>query len=176
MCRPPASSNRTVTSSASRRSVSRGWPHPADLLAPLSSASRLPPSTMSVPRPAMFVAIVTTPGLPACAMISASCSWYLAFSTLCSMPSPSGTPPTAPRTSRPTPCPPALAHRCQCTTARLLLMASNFSSRVRYTRSFMIIAQHGHVGRDHHAVQAVDLSEFKRLRVGGSRHPRQSLS
>jgi len=26
-------------------------------------------------RPAMLVAMVTAPGLPACAMISASCSW-----------------------------------------------------------------------------------------------------
>ena len=36
-----------------------------------------------------------------------------------------------------------------------------------------IIAQHGHIGRNHDAVQAVDLTKFKRLRVGGSRHPRE---
>ncbi|MCY1305504.1 hypothetical protein D9M70_553120 [compost metagenome] len=41
---------------------------------------------MSVPRPAMLVAMVTAPGRPAWAMISASFSWYLAFRTLCSMP------------------------------------------------------------------------------------------
>ena len=43
--------------------------------------SGLPPSWMSVPRPAMLVAIVTRPGRPACATISASCSWWRAFST-----------------------------------------------------------------------------------------------
>ena len=37
--------------------------------------SRLPPSWMSVPRPAMLVAIVTAPGRPAWAMMWASCSW-----------------------------------------------------------------------------------------------------
>ena len=44
------------------------------------------PSLMSVPRPAMFVAIVMEPGWPACATISASRSWYLAFSTSCFRP------------------------------------------------------------------------------------------
>ena len=48
-----------------------------------TSASQLPPRIMSVPRPAMFVAIVTVPGLPAWAIISASFSWNLAFRTLC---------------------------------------------------------------------------------------------
>ena len=44
------------------------------------------PSLMSVPRPAMFVAIVTAPGWPAPATISASRWWYFAFSTLCVKP------------------------------------------------------------------------------------------
>ena len=48
--------------------------------------SALPPSRMSVPRPAMFVAMVTVPLRPACATISASCAWYFAFSTTCLMP------------------------------------------------------------------------------------------
>ena len=48
--------------------------------------SGLPPSRMSVPRPAMFVAIVTIPRRPACATISASRSWNLAFSTTCFTP------------------------------------------------------------------------------------------
>ena len=34
----------------------------------------------------MLVAIVTLPLRPACATISASCAWYLAFSTTCLMP------------------------------------------------------------------------------------------
>ena len=41
---------------------------------------------MSVPRPAMFVAIVTAPRWPAWATISASRSWCLALSTTCGMP------------------------------------------------------------------------------------------
>ncbi len=48
--------------------------------------SGLPPSMMSVPRPAMFVATVTAPSRPDWATIMASCSWYLAFSTWCWMP------------------------------------------------------------------------------------------
>ena len=48
--------------------------------------SALPPSRMSVPRPAMLVAIVTLPLRPACATISASCAWYFALSTTCLMP------------------------------------------------------------------------------------------
>ena len=49
--------------------------------------SLFPPSIISVPRPAMFVAIVTAPYLPACAIISASLSWALAFNTWCLIPS-----------------------------------------------------------------------------------------
>ena len=41
------------------------------------------PSLMSVPRPAMLVAMVTVPGLPASATMSASFWCNLAFSTLC---------------------------------------------------------------------------------------------
>ena len=44
--------------------------------------SALPPSMMSVPRPAMLVAMVMAPFLPAWATISASRSWFLAFRTL----------------------------------------------------------------------------------------------
>ena len=45
--------------------------------------STLPPSWMSVPRPAMLVAMVTAPSRPACATMCASCSWKRALSTLC---------------------------------------------------------------------------------------------
>ena len=48
--------------------------------------SGLPPSMMSVPRPAMLVATVTAPLRPACATICASRSWYFAFSTSFAMP------------------------------------------------------------------------------------------
>jgi len=45
--------------------------------------STLPPSTMSVPRPAMLVAMVTIFGCPACTTISASRACCLAFNTWC---------------------------------------------------------------------------------------------
>ncbi|MNN56181.1 hypothetical protein D3C81_1710980 [compost metagenome] len=45
--------------------------------------STLPPSTMSVPRPAMLVAMVIILGRPACATISASRACCLALSTWC---------------------------------------------------------------------------------------------
>ena len=48
-----------------------------------ATASGLPPRTMSVPRPAMFVAIVTEPERPAWTTISASFSWNLALRTTC---------------------------------------------------------------------------------------------
>ena len=48
----------------------------------LAMNSALPPSMISVPRPAMLVAMVMAPFLPACATISASRSWFLAFRTL----------------------------------------------------------------------------------------------
>ena len=47
------------------------------------SASKLPPKTISVPRPAMLVAIVIALGCPACATISASRSCCFAFNTSC---------------------------------------------------------------------------------------------
>ena len=53
---------------------------------PRAMNSGLPPSTMSVPRPAMLVEIVTRPRRPAWATISASRSWCLAFRTWCVMP------------------------------------------------------------------------------------------
>ena len=57
------------------------------LISSIAKNSLFPPSIMSVPRPAMFVAIVIAPYLPACATISASFSWFLAFKTSCFNPS-----------------------------------------------------------------------------------------
>ena len=48
--------------------------------------SGLPPSKMSVPRPAMLVAMVTAPSLPAWATMLASSRCLLAFKMLCAMP------------------------------------------------------------------------------------------
>ena len=61
--------------------------YPNFLISSLAKYSLFPPSIISVPRPAMFVAIVTAPYLPACAIISASFSWYFAFKTSCFIPS-----------------------------------------------------------------------------------------
>ena len=47
---------------------------------------RLPPKTISVPRPAILVATVIAPTLPAWATINASRSCSLAFRTLCGRP------------------------------------------------------------------------------------------
>ena len=46
-------------------------------------SASLPPKTISVPRPAMFVEIVTAPGAPAFAIISASRWCCLALRTSC---------------------------------------------------------------------------------------------
>jgi len=48
--------------------------------------SGFPPSMMSVPRPAIFVATVTAPIVPARAMIAASRSCCFAFKTSCGIP------------------------------------------------------------------------------------------
>ena len=81
IARPPASSTELWRSchAALIDSCSLSDTSPAAA----NSASRLPPSTMSVPRPAILVAIVTLPGIPAWATISASFSWNLAFNTEC---------------------------------------------------------------------------------------------
>ena len=97
--RPPAS----TTFAASSATVSRWAVYAASHAASYSSGvstgsspcalssctarnSALPPSMMSVPRPAMFVATVTAPRRPARATISASRAWFFAFSTSCLMP------------------------------------------------------------------------------------------
>ena len=68
-------------------SVPRMWRPPASNTnlwlfnhASSSWSSFFPPKTISVPRPAIFVAIVTTPGFPAFAITSASLSWCFALS------------------------------------------------------------------------------------------------
>ena len=68
-CRSAAPS-RSAASAASSRSLR-------------ICGSIAPPSTMSVPRPAMLVAIVMAFGRPACATISASRACCFAFSTSC---------------------------------------------------------------------------------------------
>ena len=79
MCRFVASASRASYSSRGSPSASQ---EPISILA---IASGLPPSRMSVPRPAMLVEMVTEPGRPAWAMMSASLAWCLALRTLCLM-------------------------------------------------------------------------------------------
>ena len=93
---PAAARGRSCRGGRSRRtrSSSTNFSSPLGSLSAISSASvccramnsGLPPRRMSVPRPAMLVAIVTAPLRPAWATISASCSWYFAFRTTCLMP------------------------------------------------------------------------------------------
>ena len=97
MRRPPAA--RTISRSAAQErsaSASASAYVAASTSAGLSPRTRsasdaspagLPPSTMSVPRPAMLVAIVTAPLRPACATTGASRSCCFAFKTLWGIPS-----------------------------------------------------------------------------------------
>ena len=73
---------------SARRSRGRRACRPSFASSSWVRCSGLPPSLMSTPRPAMFVAIVTAPGWPASATISPSRSAYsgLALRTVCLMP------------------------------------------------------------------------------------------
>ena len=86
MCKPPASITLAWRCSQSfcMSAIFDSLALPFSVRA-FISASRLPPSTISVPRPAIFVAIVTAPGRPALTIILASSSCCLAFRTLCSI-------------------------------------------------------------------------------------------
>ena len=87
---PPAAFTFSFSSACSasiRARTSSGCRCGSALIASSTFISTLPPSWMSVPRPAMLVAMVTAPNLPASATICASCSCWRAFSTLCGMPS-----------------------------------------------------------------------------------------
>ena len=124
-----------------------------------SRISRLPPSLMSVPRPAMLVAMVTAPGAPACATISASCSWKRAFSTACGtffffssslivslfsievVPTSTGCP--------------RLAGLLDQRRDRLVFLVRGAIDLV-----VLVVADARHVGRDLHHVQLVDLGEL----------------
>ena len=84
---------------------------------------------MSVPRPAMLVAIVTAPGWPARATISASRWWYFAFSTLCGMPARLSMRDSVSDTSTLT-VPTSTGKPSSCSRSRLLEIALYFSRRV----------------------------------------------
>ena len=87
---PPAArtfSFSPACSASIRARSSSGWASGSAFRASITFISTLPPSWMSVPRPAMLVAIVTAPSLPASATICASASCWRAFRTLWGTPS-----------------------------------------------------------------------------------------
>ena len=159
--------------SATRRSCSEASSDSSALTCWISG-SGLPPSTMSVPRPAMLVAIVTIRGRPAWITISASRACCLALSTWCGRPS----------------------------FASIVEMSSEFSMEVvpsstgwpRSWQSFTslddglelllgrdedlvvgVLADHRAVRGDEHRLQAVDVRELEGLGVGRAGHPRELL-
>ena len=71
-----------ICSISIRLRISSGLVLGSAVIASMIVNSTLPPSFMSVPRPAILVAIVTAPSLPASATICASCSCWRAFKTL----------------------------------------------------------------------------------------------
>ena len=131
-----------------------------------------PPSMMSVPRPAMLVAIVTAPRRPAWATIGASFSWNLALSTSCLTPrrlSISARSSLFSTLTVPT------------STGRPASVISTISSMTRVELGVLVaedevrvvVADHRPVGRDGHHVEAVDLVELLLLGHGRAGHAGQ---
>ena len=125
-----------------------------------------------MPRPAMFVAIVTAPYRPAWATISASISWYLAFSTECLMPFFLS---MADRRL-------GLVDRDGADEHGLALLVQLFDLvDGRIELAFLglvdeigiVDADHGPVRRDDDDVEVVDLREFRRLGLGRTGHARE---
>ena len=129
---------------------------------------------MSVPRPAMLVAMVTAPGRPACATICASRSCCLAFSTSCAMPCFFSRPASSSELSMEvvptsTGCL-RVAQSLDVFDDRLVLVLLRQVHEVRH-----VLADHRPVRRDHHHFQAVDLQELRRFGVGRAGHARELL-
>jgi hypothetical protein len=136
--------------------------------------SALPPRTMSVPRPAMLVEMVTEPLRPACATICASISWNLALSTLCGMPfffrrSDTTTDFSTEMVPTSTGCP-FLWHSSILGEHRAELALLVLVDEVVH-----VLADHRLVGRDDHDAELVDLVELLGLGLGGAGHARQLL-
>ena len=152
------------------RGARRGLVGRVDLLA--ARPSRLPPSTMSVPRPAMLVAIVTAPGRPACATMCASRSCCFAFSTLCGMP-------CCLQQARQ-----QLGRLDRCGADQRRLAALHALADVLDDRLVLVllrqvdevgrvVADHRPVRRDHDDLEAVDLLELEGFGVGRAGHAGQ---
>ena len=130
------------------------------------------PRMMSVPRPAMLVAMVTAPKRPAWATISASRSWYFAFSTTCLMPA---------FLSREDRCsdfsmemvPTSTGRPESCSSSISLTTASNFS-RLRPVDDVRVLhPDEGAVRGDGQDLELVDLVELGGLRLRRARHARE---
>src|SRR5215467_2657736 len=173
--RPPASTTSSCSWATARLALSTASGQAASKSSGVSTGesprwcssrsamnSGLPPSMMSVPRPAMLVATVTAPLRPAWATMAASRSWFLAFSTSCGTPrrlssrdstSDFSTLVVPTRTGWPT------SYR----STRSSATASNLACAVWYTMP-MIRADHS---------ELVDLGELVRLGHGGTGHAGQ---
>ncbi len=136
--------------------------------------SALPPSRMSVPRPAMFVAIVTAPFRPAWATISASCAWYFAFSTTCLHAAPLEHRREALRLLDGDRADQHRAARCllldDVRDDGVVLLALGPVDDVR-----LLEPQQRPVRRDHHHVEVVDLPELLGLGLGRAGHAGELL-
>ena len=131
--------------------------------------SALPPSMMSVPRPAMFVATVTAPLRPAWATIAASRACCLALRTSC-------------RTPRSRSCsdryslfstlvvPTSTGWPASCRSAMSSTTASNLATSSCRSRSGWSLRDHRPVGRDRHHAELVDRHELGGLGLGRTGH------
>src|SRR5213594_902891 len=167
MCRPPAAMTRLCRSCHSRRSSPMRRSFAAASRSSLSRTrsicfSTLPPSTMSVPRPAMLVAMVITLGRPAWATISASRACCFAFRTWCANLSFSSIP--------------EMSSEFSIEVVPVLDIADDRFVLFRCGAKNLVVAvgaDHRHVRRDDDDLQPVDLLEFVGLGIGRSRHPRE---
>jgi hypothetical protein len=177
MCSPPAATTCSCSTCHSPRSWATRASRSPSASSPSASRtstcfSALPPSTMSVPRPAMLVAMVIMPGRPAWATMSASRACCLALSTWCGSFSffqhagkqlgvldRGG----------------ADQHRL----AALVAVADVGDDRPVLLRRgaidlvHAVVADHRLVGRDDHRLQVVDLVELVGFGVGGAGHAGQ---
>ncbi len=129
---------------------------------------------MSVPRPAMLVAMVMAPGRPASATMCASRSCCLALSTSCGIFSPCSSLARRSEVSIevvPTSTGwPRFAQSGDVLENRLKLIVLGEKYQIG-----LVLADHRLVGGDHHHLQAVDLLELERLGVRRARHAGQLL-
>ena len=129
---------------------------------------------MSVPRPAMLVAMVTIFGRPACATISASRACCLAFSTWCGelllLQHPREQLRVLDRRG-------ADQHRLAALVAVLHVVDDRLVLLLRGDVDLVQVGPRGPsaVRRDQHRLEAVDLLELERLGVGGAGHAGELL-